>query len=146
MKTTYKEEYEIDDSFDRIDFDIVQRWLSGAYWSPGIEKGEVVKGAANSSMVVGCYFKGAQAGYLRAVSDKTRFGYLLDVFVDEKHRGKGIARGMIRFVLEHPDLKGVYQWLLATKDAHGVYSKLGFAPLADPEKWMMIKKERERKI
>lgn len=145
MRVLYKEIYEIDDSFDRIDFYIIQRWLSGAYWSPGIEKKEVIQGAANSSIVVGCYYNGVQAGYLRAVSDKTRFAYFLDIFVDEKHRGKGIARRMIKFVLEHPDFKDVYQWLLVTKSAHGVYAKLGFEPLPNPEMWMMIKKPRERK-
>ena len=30
------------------------------------------------------------------------------------------------------------RWLLATRDAHGVYAALGFAPLAQPERWMEI--------
>jgi hypothetical protein len=28
--------------------------------------------------------------------------------------------------------------MLATADAHAVYAKVGFAPLAKPEKWMAL--------
>jgi hypothetical protein len=28
--------------------------------------------------------------------------------------------------------------VLATRDAHGVYAKLGFTPLARPEQWMEL--------
>jgi len=28
--------------------------------------------------------------------------------------------------------------MLATSDAHGVYARLGFTPLASPEKWMTL--------
>ena len=112
-------------------------WLSVVYWSPGIDKDEVVHGARNSTLVVGCYDAREQVGFLRVVSDKTRFGYFLDVYVDEVYRRKGIALGMMRFALEHPELKDVYFWLLGTKEAHGLYEKLGFAPLPEPQLWMM---------
>jgi hypothetical protein len=46
---------------------------------------------------------------------------------------------MIKFILNHPELKDVYQWLLITKDAHGVYSKAGFKPLENPDRWMEIR-------
>lgn len=141
MKKCFKE-YEIDDFFDRVDFNVVEKWLSGTYWSPGIEKSEIIQGAKNSSAVVGCYYGDEQVAYLRVISDRTRFAYFLDVFVDEKHRRKGIAQAMIKFVFEHPDFKDVYQWLLATRDGHGVYTKLGFQPLPNPEAWMIIKKPR----
>ena len=48
--------------------------------------------------------------------------------------------------MSHPDLEDVYQWLLKTSDAHGVYGKCGFEPLAETEKWMGCMKPRpERK-
>ena len=62
--------------------------------------------------------------------------------MDPAHRKKGLAKAMVRFALEHPDFKPVYGWLLATKDAHTVYSALGFTPLSAPEKWMTLNKEK----
>ena len=95
-------------------------------------------------MVVGCYLGQEQVGYMRLISDKTRIGYIMDVYVELDHRNKGIARQMILFALNNPELKDVYQWLLATRDAHTVYSGIGFSPLPNPERWMMIKKEKVR--
>ena len=42
---------------------------------------------------------------------------------------------MVQHALEHPDFATV-KWLLATADAHGVYKKLGFVPIPNPEVWM----------
>ncbi len=142
MKTRFKDKYEIDDSLERIDFSVLEKWLSETWWSPGIGREEIIRGANKSTIVVGCYGENGQVGYLRVVSDKTRFAYFMDVFVDERHRRKGIASAMMQFVMNHPDFKYVYQWLLATKDAHGVYEKLGFRPLPNPGSWMMIRKDR----
>ncbi|MBI4832154.1 MAG: GNAT family N-acetyltransferase [Candidatus Lindowbacteria bacterium] len=121
--------------------------LSESYWTPGITKNEIKKGLDNSALVVGAYLAdGRQIGFLRVISDKVRFAYLLDVIVHDEYRGRGMGRGMVRFALAHPDLKDVYQWILITKDAHGVYEKLGFQALQDAWKWMTIWKPRpERK-
>lgn len=133
--------YVIDDNAAHTDFEAVHRWLSSSYWSPGISREKVERGAANSTLVVGAFVQetGEQAGFLRIVSDTTRFGYICDVFVDEVHRGKGIAREMVRFAVEHPDLTEVSRWILATRDAHDVYKSVGFEPLADPTRWMQFR-------
>jgi hypothetical protein len=55
MEATFLNKYKIDDDYSRIDFDKLQRWLSSAYWSIGIGKEEIEKGARNSSIVVGAY-------------------------------------------------------------------------------------------
>jgi hypothetical protein len=39
-------------------------------------------------------------------------------------------------VHSHPDLQSVRRWLLATRDAHGLYEPYGWTPLANPERWM----------
>jgi GNAT superfamily N-acetyltransferase len=144
MKAKIHGMYEIDDDIRRMNFDVLEKWLSQTYWSPRIGKEEIYKGAVNSTMVVGCYLGQEQVGYMRLISDKTRIGYIMDVYVELDHRNKGIARQMILFALNNPELKDVYQWLLATRDAHTVYSGIGFSPLPNPERWMMIKKEKVR--
>jgi GNAT superfamily N-acetyltransferase len=142
MKQAYLDEYEFDDDAGRVDFRLVQSWLTGAYWSPGIGLAEVERGAENSTMVAGCYQGKAQVGYMRLISDKVRFGYIMDVFVSEAHRKRGIAENMVRFAVGNPELAEVYVWLLGTRDGHSVYSKVGFRPLLNPAAWMMLKKEK----
>lgn len=134
-------DYEIDDSFDRIDFDRVHGWLASSYWSPGIAREKVERAAKYSSIVVGAYLNGEQAGYLRVVSDRATFAWIADVWVDEAHRGKGIARAMVRFALEHPEHQGFRRWVLATKDANGVYAGCGFVQIDNPERWMIYRPE-----
>ncbi len=43
---------------------------------------------------------------------------------------------MVAAVREHLRPYGVKRILLATHDAHGVYERLGFAPLEKPGRWM----------
>jgi hypothetical protein len=41
-------------------------------------------------------------------------------------------------VIQHSDLQGLRRMLLATRDAHALYAKFGFKPLAAPERIMEI--------
>jgi GNAT superfamily N-acetyltransferase len=143
MDARIGDDYLISDSIDRIDFERVTRLLKDAFWSKDIGEAEVRKGAANSALVVAAHHAAdGLAGYLRVISDKTRFAYILDVYVDEAHRGRGLARSMVRFALDHPEMTDVYQWILITRDAHDVYRAAGFEPLWEPGRWMSIWKPR----
>jgi len=133
----------LDDDISRFDFRVCQGWLAGSYWSPGISLREVEVGFRHSTLVVGAYSSAGQVGCLRLASDRTRFAYLMDVFVDPSCRGRGLGRGMVRFAMEHPELALVYQWLLGTHDAHGVYAELGFVPLPNPERFMGRRLKRD---
>ena len=127
----------------RLRMEEIHAMLSQAFWSPGITKNEIAKGIRNSALVVGAYDEcGRQVGFCRVISDKTRFAYLLDVIVAPDVRHHGIGQAMVRFAISHPELKDVYQWILKTSDAHGVYGKCGFEPLNDTEKWMGIIRQR----
>jgi GNAT superfamily N-acetyltransferase len=138
--------YVLSDELERVDFATVTAWLTQSYWSPGIERAEVERGARHSSLVVGAYdAHGAQVGYARVASDRTRLGFLMDVFVDEAHRGRGVGRAMVSLAMEHPEHRPVYLWLLGTDDAHGVYAKLGFAPHPHPERMMILRKPWPRR-
>jgi ribosomal protein S18 acetylase RimI-like enzyme len=135
--------YAIRSGFDSMDFDRATKLLQGTSWCPGIRKSEVLQGARNSAVVLGAFTPaGLQVSFARVVSDKTRFAYLLDVVVDPAHRRRGIGQAMVSASLAHPDLKDVYQFVLLTRDAHGVYQKCGFKPLADPTGWLEIRRER----
>jgi GNAT superfamily N-acetyltransferase len=60
------------------------------------------------------------------------------VYVIEEHRGHGLAKWLIESVTAHPDLQGLRRFVLATRDAHGLYAKFGFTPLARPHIFMEI--------
>ncbi len=131
--------FEISEGIDRTDFERVHGWLSGTYWSPGIARERVERAARNSSLVLGAYVHGVQAGYLRVVSDRASFAWICDVYVDEGSRGQGIARAMVRHAVSHPEHQGLRRWLLATADAQGVYAECGFRPLDNPERFMFLR-------
>jgi GNAT superfamily N-acetyltransferase len=61
------------------------------------------------------------------------------VFVLPAHQGNGIARDLVRTLQGHPELQNLRRWLLGTRDAHGVYSPLGFTPLDASERYMQIR-------
>lgn len=131
---------------DNMDMTRVTAMLSKAYWSPGIGLAEVTKAAQNSALVIGAFNgKGCQIGYGRVISDKTRFAYLTDFYVEEGYRGRGVAQQMIDRVLKAPELSDVYQWLLLTKDAHSLYRKNGFAATGRPQDFMEIRKPRPQR-
>ena len=76
---------------ENMDFVKVTEMLTQSFWSPGIEIEEVKKGAYNSALLVGAFNQqGEQIGYARAISDKTRYAYILDVIVHENYRNQGI--------------------------------------------------------
>jgi GNAT superfamily N-acetyltransferase len=121
----------------RLDVDVIHRYLSGeAYWSRGVPR-PVVERAIAGSLCFGLYDAGgAQVGFARVVTDRATFAYLADVFVLKAHRRKGLSKRLMAAAIAHPDLQGLRRWLLATRDAHGLYAQFGFTPLANPERIM----------
>jgi GNAT superfamily N-acetyltransferase len=133
------------------DRDAIYRFLSEeAYWSKGIPRDVFDRAVANSLSFVARTVddssrsdasRGGQvAGYARVVTDKATWAWLCDVFVLPAHRGKGVSKLLMDAVVAHPDLQGLRNFMLATRDAHGLYAKYGFTPLAEPERWMAIRK------
>lgn len=132
------------DEIDQIDFAKATAMLAESYWVPGISEDEVVFSAKNSALVVGAYSGDEMVGYMRVISDKARFAYILDVIVDARYRKQGIGQSMVRYAMSHESMKLVYQWELRTRTAHGVYAKVGFKAVENPENWMTIQKGRPK--
>ncbi len=126
-------DYVLKSGFNKMDFGQVTYMLKNSYRSVGLKEEDVVKGAQNSALVVGAFTReGLQVGYARVISDKTRFAYILDVYVDENHRRKQIGQNMIKYILNHPELRDVYQWALKNRDAHELHHKVGFQQPSPP--------------
>jgi GNAT superfamily N-acetyltransferase len=120
-----------------LDLDAIHTFLDReSYWARGLDR-DVMERAIAGSLPVGAYAPdGSLAGFARAVTDGAAFGYVRDVLVLAPHRGRGLGRALTAALLEHPDLATVRNWMLTTKDAHGVYAALGFGPVAEPSNLM----------
>lgn len=121
---------------ETLDIDVVHGWLTATYWCPGISRERVERAFRSSTVVVGAWDGDQLVGVARAVTDTVRFAYLADVYVDERCRGRGVGREMVRALLAHPALADVDSTYLLTLDAHGVYERLGFA-LAPSDRLMV---------
>lgn len=125
----------------RFDFEVIYDYLSASYWSAGIPRVTVHRGIRNS-LCFGVLHHDpksrseAQVGFARIISDRASFAYLADVFILEPHRGKGLSKWLMECIISHPELQGLRRWMLATRDAQGLYAKFGFTPLHAPERFM----------
>ena len=96
----------------------------------------VVSKAIENSLCFGVFHEQQQVGLARVVTDKATFAYLADVYVLEAHRGKGLSKCLLDAIEVHEDLQGLRRFILATKDAHGLYAQFGFKELANPSRMM----------
>jgi GNAT superfamily N-acetyltransferase len=125
-------------SFDLADMqvDAIHAFLTRSYWSENIAR-TVVERAIAGSLCVGILTPGGeQVGFARVVTDRATFAYLADVYVLEAHRGHGLAARMVTALHDHPELQGLRRWMLATSDAHGLYSGLGWTAIDDGTPFM----------
>ena len=130
--------YEISTDRDRLDVDLISRFLSEeSYWSPGIPRA-VVERSIHNSLCFGVYHGEAQIGLARIVTDEATFALVADVFILEPHRGKGLSKWLMHEVMVHPDLQGLRRLLLLTSDAHSLYAQFGFTEIGSPSRFMEV--------
>jgi GNAT superfamily N-acetyltransferase len=137
MKTPRMPAYDVSTDPARLDLKAIHAFLTATYWSPGIPLATVER-AIQNSICVGAYVENQQIGFARMISDKATFAYLADVYVLEAHRGNGLSRRMLEGLFQREDLQGLRRVMLATRDAHALYEKFGFQPLAAPARFMEL--------
>ena len=117
----------------RLDLPLIYQFLSErSYWAKGRSL-ETVQKSIEHSLCFGAYDEdGNQLGFARVATDYAVFGWLMDVFVLEQHRGKGIGKKLIEAIVTHPELKDLSRLGLGTADAHGLYRQYGFNGLSKP--------------
>jgi len=129
-------EFTISTDRSRLQLDVIQAFMSEeSYWAKSRTL-EQTRAAIENSICFGVYEGERQIGFARVVSDQATFAYLGDVFILNEFRGRGLSKWLMETIVSHPDLQGLRRWLLATRDAHGLYSQFGFGPLRFPERWM----------
>lgn len=120
---------------NKLDVPFIHNFLKDIYWTAGRTM-EEVQTTIDASFCLGIYLNDEQIGFCRVITDYVVFAYVMDVFIDEKFRGKGYSSILIEAMLTEPKLQQVKIWRLATSDAHFLYEKFGFKLLAHPEKMM----------
>ncbi len=148
-----KDNFFISTDKNKLDIQVILHYLSNeSYWAKNIPV-ETVQKSIDGSFCFGLYLNEnknnhalqtgiknyKQIGFARVITDHATFGYLADVFIIEEFRGKGLAKWLMKEVMDHTQLQGLRRWMLATKDAHGLYTKFGFAALDKPERIMGFK-------
>jgi GNAT superfamily N-acetyltransferase len=123
----------------RLQLDVIHAFLTTSYWSPGIPRATIERGIAHS-LCSAAYAAadGAQVAFARLITDHATFGYLADVFVVPEHRGQGLGAAVVNALLDLPEVRAMRRLMLATRDAHPLYERLGFARVENPEPFMQI--------
>ena len=120
-----------------LDLAYIHLQLSQSYWSEGIPR-SVVEKAILGSLCFGIYAGSLQVGFARLVTDEATFAYLADVFIDEAHRGQGLGKKLVQYIMDLEFMPQLRRISLATRDAHGLYAQFGFSPPTNCDRWMEI--------
>ena len=127
LRTEHRDGYAASTDPDRLDVDAIHAFLTTCYWSSGIPRETVARALAHS-LGFGLYASdGSQVGFVRVITDRATYAYLCDVYVLAAHRGRGLGEWLVGFALADPALADLRRISLATRDAHGLYARFGFA-------------------
>ncbi len=142
MRLLIKDDYEISTDKSKLDIPFIHQYLSTAsYWAKNIPI-DLVKKSIEGSVCFGVYDlqpgfpAGKQIGFARMVTDCATFGYLADVFIIDQHRSKGLSKWLMETIINYPAFQPLRRWMLATRDAHGLYKQFDFTELDKPERIM----------
>ena len=132
-----KDNYSISTDKEKINLDYVHGFLSRSYWAENIPP-NVVRRSIEGSLCFAVFQGERQIGFARVITDGATFAYLADVSIDEAYRGRGLSKWLMEVITGYPDLQGLRRFMLATRDAHGLYRQFGFQPLNFVDRWMQV--------
>ena len=122
----------------RLDVNAIHNFLSNwrGWETEGILRATLER-ALENSLCFGVYEDERQIGFARVVTDRATFAFILDDYIEESHRGRGLGKWLMQTIQQHPELQGLRRWMLYTHDQR-IYAKVGFKALADPATYMEI--------
>ncbi len=125
----------ISDDKSKLDVNLIHKFLTTSYWAEG-RSVENVKKSIENSICFGIYLDHKQIGFARIITDYVVFAYLMDVFILNEYRDKGYSKLLLNRIFDDERFNGIKKWMLATKDAHTLYSRFGFEVVKRPERLM----------
>ena len=123
MRETYGK-YLFTDNKKMVDSDAVYNLLRLTYWAKTRSK-KIVEKSIKNSLCFSIFYDKKQIGIARAITDYATYTSILDIVINKKHRGKGLGKRMVAFIIKHPKIKNTKK-ILWTKDAEKLYEKYGF--------------------
>lgn len=124
---------------EKLDVNYIHHYLSEeSYWAKNIPR-EIVQKSIDGSLCFGVYYQDKQIGFARVITDYATFGYLADVFIDKHYRGKGLSKELMKFIMKQDVIKKLRRFMLATLDAHSLYTQFGFESQEGNKRLMGIK-------
>ena len=130
-----REQFTVTCDPSKLDRAVIAQFLASSYWAKGIPA-ETVERSLEHSLCFALLDGDRQVGFARIISDYATIAYVGDVFILPEYRDRGLATWLMDCIVSHPSLQGLRRWILATRDAHGLYEKFGFTPLKKPEIFM----------
>ena len=129
--------YTISTDKTKLNLEVIHDFLANSsYWAEG-RSFDVVRASIENSLCFGIYKGTELAGFARVVTDYATLAWVCDLFILEEYRREGLGKWLIEYIVAYPELQGLKNMLLATKDAHEMYRKYGgFEKLSVPSKWM----------
>lgn len=132
--------YELFDDASKIDIDAVHRYLSEeSYWAKGRPRELVAKSIENSYCVGARNERGDFAAFARVVTDWTTVYYVCDLFVLPPHRGNGLGKALVDWIVGRPEFSTA-RGMLLTADAHTLYTRFGFTQDEETQQRFMIRR------
>jgi len=129
----------------KMNIEFIHEYLSAqSYWAKGRSREDVEKSMRNSLCFAVLNEVDKQVGFARVATDYVVFSWLMDVFIDENYKGKGLGSMLLNFISNYAELKQVNGIGLKTKDAHDFYDKFGFSKIDNPDVWMFRKNNKEK--
>lgn len=116
--------YTISDDRQLLDLNTICTLLQSSYWASERSKEQISK-SMKHSLCFGIYGSTGQVGFMRVVTDCTVISWVCDVIIHPHHRGAGLGKWIMQYLLAHPEVRHT-KMLLGTRDAHGLYEQFGF--------------------
>ncbi len=119
-------EYYISDDKCRIPLGELWPLLRGTYWARERSL-DTVERSVENSLCFAAYEKdgGRLIGFARVITDYATTFYLCDVVVAEDCRGLGVGKALTQRAVNDERVRSL-RGILATGEAHGLYSRFGF--------------------
>jgi GNAT superfamily N-acetyltransferase len=123
----------------------IHSMLAKTHWGKNRTLSTVEKSIQNS-LCFGVFKEGHQIAFARVVTDHCTFAYLCDVVVHENYRGLGLSKWLMDDILAHPELQSLRRFILATRDAHALYTRYGFQNFSEEEQRRFMGLERQDNV
>ena len=116
-----------------LDLELAHRALSQeSYWARGRSREANDRAFAASRVAVAVDADDATVAFGRVLTDFVAHAWIADVWVEQPHRGQGLGRAIVQYLVDDPDLADVGRWALVTSDAQELYRQFGFTEYEAP--------------